>query len=257
MVLNLQTLLIMQEKLSKKNNLEDKITIIKSKVEDAVLPVEKVDIIISEWMGYFLLYESMLDCVLFARDKWLNPDGYILPDKATIYLTGIEDGSYKKQKLNFWDDIYGIDMSIVKPAALCEPLIDVCEKGAINSSHCKILEIDIYTVKKEDLDFSSAYEFTFFRNDTFHGLMSWFDIYFDKLPNKVEFSTGPYQKNTHWKQVVFYTDHDLFVDKGEIIKGSIAVRKSHTNFRELDVKVSFHFNGRNGKKDWTQQYKIR
>ena len=35
------------------------------------LPVDKVDIIISEWMGYCLLYESMLDTVLFARDKWL------------------------------------------------------------------------------------------------------------------------------------------------------------------------------------------
>ena len=53
-----------------KNGLGDKITIIKSKVEEAQLPVDKVDIIISEWMGYFLLYESMLDSVLFARDKW-------------------------------------------------------------------------------------------------------------------------------------------------------------------------------------------
>ena len=59
----------------KKNNLTDKITIIKSKVEEAVLPVEQVDIIISEWMGYFLIYESMLDTVLYARDKWLRKDG--------------------------------------------------------------------------------------------------------------------------------------------------------------------------------------
>lgn len=29
--------------------------------------MDKVDIIISEWMGYFLFYESMLDTVLFAR----------------------------------------------------------------------------------------------------------------------------------------------------------------------------------------------
>ena len=47
------------------------ITLIKGKVEDIELPVEKVDIIVSEWMGYCLLYESMLDTVLFARDKWL------------------------------------------------------------------------------------------------------------------------------------------------------------------------------------------
>ena len=59
----------------KQNNLSDKVTIIKSKVEEVELPVPKVDIIISEWMGYFLLYESMLDTVLYARDKWLVKDG--------------------------------------------------------------------------------------------------------------------------------------------------------------------------------------
>ncbi len=47
-------------------------------MEDIKLPVDKVDIIISEWMGYFLLYESMLDSVLFARDKYLNSNGVSL-----------------------------------------------------------------------------------------------------------------------------------------------------------------------------------
>ena len=34
-----------------------------------------VDVIISEWMGYFLLRESMFDSVICARDRWLKPDG--------------------------------------------------------------------------------------------------------------------------------------------------------------------------------------
>lgn len=78
-------------KIIKKNNLDDKITVIKGKVEEVNLPVEKVDIIISEWMGYFLLFESMLDTVIYARDKWLRPGGLIFPDRAVIYLAGIED----------------------------------------------------------------------------------------------------------------------------------------------------------------------
>jgi len=65
------------QEIIKANNLVDKVTIIKSKVEEAVLPVQQVDIIISEWMGYFLIYESMLDTVLYARDKWLKKDGYV------------------------------------------------------------------------------------------------------------------------------------------------------------------------------------
>ena len=35
----------------------------------------QVDVIISEWMGYFLLFESMLDTVLYARDKYLVEGG--------------------------------------------------------------------------------------------------------------------------------------------------------------------------------------
>ena len=34
-----------------------------------------MDVIVSEWMGYFLLYESMLDSVIWARDKYLAPGG--------------------------------------------------------------------------------------------------------------------------------------------------------------------------------------
>ncbi len=58
-----------------------------------------MDIIISEWMGYFLLYESMFDSVLYARDKWLAPDGVLLPDSASMMIAAIDDGEYYKKKL--------------------------------------------------------------------------------------------------------------------------------------------------------------
>jgi protein arginine N-methyltransferase 1 len=67
------------------NGLSDKITLIKGKMEEIVLPVQHVDIIISEWMGYCLLYESMLNTVLYARDKYLAPGGKIFPDR--MFLT--------------------------------------------------------------------------------------------------------------------------------------------------------------------------
>ena len=53
------------------NGMSDKITLLKGKMEEVTLPFPKVDIIVSEWMGYFLLYESMLDTVLWARDRYL------------------------------------------------------------------------------------------------------------------------------------------------------------------------------------------
>lgn len=237
----------------KQNKLSDKITIFKSKVEEAKLPVDKVDIIISEWMGYFLLYESMLDTVLYARDKWLKKDGYMLPDQASITIAAIEDVDYKKSKLNFWDNVYEVNMSCFKNTVLAEPIIDVCPPKIINSSSCRILDIDLYTVKKEDLDFSSKYELVFTtNNDNFSGLVAWFDTGFTKLNKKFNLSTSPFLKATHWSQTIFYTKNDLKVNKGDKVTGSIAVRKARVNFRQLDIKISFDVKG----EKWNQMYKI-
>lgn len=72
------------------------ITVLKGKVEEIELPVSHVDIIISEWMGYFLLFEYMLNTVLYARDKWLVSDFALssLVFIAHVYLLAV--------LLNFW-----------------------------------------------------------------------------------------------------------------------------------------------------------
>lgn len=124
-------------------------------MEDIELPVQKVDIIISEWMGYFLLYESMLDSVLYARDKYLKQGGKMLPDRAQLYIAAIEDGSYKNQKKNFWNDVYGVDMSCLTPTVMKEPLVDSVDPNMIMSDDCKVLDLDLVNCNKEDVEFSS------------------------------------------------------------------------------------------------------
>ena len=83
---------ILARKVVRDNNLHKVVTILYGKVEEVELPddVDKVDVIVSEWMGYCLFYESMLPSVLFARDKWLGKDGVIFPDIVRLYLIGIK-----------------------------------------------------------------------------------------------------------------------------------------------------------------------
>ena len=95
----MSTIIFKAREIVKINGMADQITLIQGKMEEIDMPFPKVDIIISEWMGYFLLYESMLDTVLYARDKYLTPDGLIFPDRATIFVAGIEDGDYKDEKI--------------------------------------------------------------------------------------------------------------------------------------------------------------
>jgi type I protein arginine methyltransferase len=93
-------ILVQAREIVKVNGFGDKITLIQGKMEELTLPVDKVDIIISEWMGYFLLYESMLDTVLYARDKYLVEGGLMFPDHVVLYVGAIEDGDYRAEKLD-------------------------------------------------------------------------------------------------------------------------------------------------------------
>jgi len=239
------------------NNLSDVITIIKGKIEDIELPVEKVDVIISEWMGYCLLYESMLQTVLFARDKWLIKDGVILPDKATLNLTGIEDSEYKEDKINFWDNVYGFNMSSIKKLAMQEPLVDVVESKQVMTGACRLLTIDINTVKAEDLNFKAPFRLVASRDDFCHALVASFDIEFTKCHKTVFFSTGPHANYTHWKQTVFYMNDVLSMKKGEEIRGEFSCKQNEKNPRDLDIVVSYHFKGDYDTVDAEQNYSLR
>ena len=105
---DMSTIITKAKEIVEVNGLTSKITLLQGKMEEVQPPFPKVDIIISEWMGYFLLYESMLDTVLYARDKYLVSDGLIFPDKATIFMAGIEDGEYKDEKIGCESAVFAL-----------------------------------------------------------------------------------------------------------------------------------------------------
>uniref|UniRef100_A0A672JV62 type I protein arginine methyltransferase n=1 Tax=Sinocyclocheilus grahami TaxID=75366 RepID=A0A672JV62_SINGR len=210
------------------------ITIIKGKVEETELPVDQVDIIISEWMGYCLFYESMLNTVIYARDKWLKPGGFMFPDRATLYVVAIEDRQYKDFKIH------------------CEKKILL---GSITPPQQE--EVDIYTVKPEDLTFTSAFCLQIQRNDYVHALVTYFNIEFTKCHKKMGFSTAPDAPSTHWKQTVFYLEDYLTVRRGEEILGSITMKPNENNERDLDFTFELDFKGQLCDAAISHDYKMR
>jgi len=239
------------------NGFADKITLVKGKVEEVTLPVDKVDIIISEWMGYFLLYESMLDTVLVARDKWLVEGGLLFPDKATMYMCAIEDGEYKEEKIAFWDNVYGFDMSPIKKLAMLEPLVDTVEEEAVLTDSKSFFDIDINTVTKEQLAFTSPFSVTFTKNDFCHAVVSYFDVDFSPSHKPMKISTGPADRYTHWKQTVFYLVEPLAASAGDTLSGVLKCFPNDKNPRDLDITIDFSFTGASGNQEWSQTYRLR
>ncbi|CDW58810.1 protein arginine N methyltransferase PRMT1 [Trichuris trichiura] len=223
------------------------ITIVQQKVEDvAELPdgIEKVDIIVSEWMGYCLFYESMLNTVIFARDKWLKPNGMIFPDRASLFICAIEDRQYKDEKINWWENVYGFDMSSIRNVAISEPLVDVVDPNQV-VTNCALLKVsvDLYTVKVEDLTWTSPFKLVANRNDFIQAMVTFFTVDFTKCHKPIGFSTAPDKRYTHWKQTVFYLEDSITIKRGEAVNGTMSVRPNEKNNRDLDFEMTVSFKG--------------
>ncbi|CAJ1049575.1 protein arginine N-methyltransferase 3 [Xyrichtys novacula] len=218
------------------NKLEDKITLIKGRIEDINLPVEKVDIIISEWMGYFLLFESMLDSVLYARDLYLADNGSVYPDLCNISLAAVGDTQKHRDRIAFWDDVYGFNMSCMKKAVVPEAVVEVVKADTLISEPAVIQTIDCNRVCLSELEFASDFCMKITNTTDCTAIVGYFDIFFDKgCSNKVMFSTGPQVTKTHWKQTVFLLEKPFSVQAGEELRGKITVRKNKKDPRSLLV----------------------
>uniref|UniRef100_A0A8C5PK56 type I protein arginine methyltransferase n=1 Tax=Leptobrachium leishanense TaxID=445787 RepID=A0A8C5PK56_9ANUR len=223
------------------NKLEDKISLVKGRIEEVELPVEKVDIIISEWMGYFLLFESMLDSVIYAKEKYLRDGGAVYPDKYHIRLVALSDEQKHAGKIAFWDNVYGFDMSCMKKSVLPEAVVETVNPDTVISDPCIIMDIDCRKVSIKDVDFTSSFSLPITRDSTCTALCGYFDVLFqENCHTPVSFSTSPSSAETHWKQSVFLLEKPVPVTAGDVLEGKITVRKNRKDPRSLIITLSLN-----------------
>lgn len=102
--------------LAHNNGYGNVVEVVRGKVEDVTLP-EKVDVIISEPIGFLLVHERMIESYIVARDRFLKPKGRMYPTTGSIVFAPMtDDALYREQmaKTVFWEvwtqsiDIYAL-----------------------------------------------------------------------------------------------------------------------------------------------------
>ncbi|GAB4839645.1 Probable protein arginine N-methyltransferase 6 [Ancistrocladus abbreviatus] len=198
----------------KANNLSDTVIVLHGRVEDVEID-EEVDVIISEWMGYMLLYESMLGSVITARDRWLKPGGLILPSNATVkhvdcYTVTMNELGSVMTKFNF-------------KSMMRAPLhgfafwFDVEFRGPANanndapSSHCEVS--DNGSVKDNQRKKRAN------PNDA------------------LVLSTAPEDPPTHWQQTLLYFYEPIEVEQDQLVEGSVTLSQSKENPRFMNIHL--------------------
>jgi protein arginine N-methyltransferase 3 len=244
------------------NGLSDKITCLRGKIEEVTLPVDKVDIIVSEWMGYCLLFEAMLDSVLWARDRYLVPDGLMVPSHCVLHIAPLEDSDYVADNVDFWHDVYGFNMTAMMAKIYDDILVRQVSPANLVSKSTPFLQLPLHSITVADLSFVKQFSVEIERDlDRLDGWVIWFDTFFlpsrdSELPadaraeiwpsgskNGVAFTTGPAGKETHWRSGVMLIDRSKHpatpMKRGSKIEGSVEYKKGSQNTRNLEVEVKW------------------
>ncbi|XP_036357789.1 protein arginine N-methyltransferase 1-like isoform X1 [Octopus sinensis] len=229
------------------NHFENQITVIHKPIEEAELDCSCVDVILSEWMGFYLLHESMLDSVLYARDKWLSPSGILLPSRASLHLSPVSMKEYHNDHFSFWKNVYGLDFSPMIPLSLkkyfSDPVIEVLKPDQLMSPALPVFDIDLKTVALTEIQsISKTFMFSLQKTGSVHGFACWFDVIFEDKINKefsknLTLSTSPFAEATHWKQTVFFLPTPLLVDCDDEIPCTLTLSQDSGNKRHYNICI--------------------
>lgn len=233
------------EKLIEKNGFSEVITVLRGKVEDVTLD-EKVDIIISEWMGLYLFHESMLFSVFAARDKFLKPDGLVLPTGAHLFACPTSVDTLYKETAGFWKNIYDFDFSPATEVAMLqksfEPqIISLQEKDLLSEPRFVTAVETMYAEEGEFDVIKVEMKFKVSKYGVIRGLALWFDVFFDVDGEGSEesvdenirrFSTGPSFPETHWRQTVIMLPEAILVSPGAMFTCHLILTRNESDRRK-------------------------
>ncbi|KAL4714943.1 hypothetical protein ACJJTC_003094 [Scirpophaga incertulas] len=237
-------IVILTKEIIKENNFEDIIEVIHSKVEDVVLPDNiKVDVIVSEWMGFYLLHEGMLDSVLIAREKFLKEGGDMFPESATIYASPCSVPTFHEK----WDNFHGVAMSAfakhMRVNKLNKPEIMTVEaKDILGREEIAVCWINLKEDTVSDVDsFTIEHVVGAKKDGLYQGLCLWFDCVFPDVINNndnIRLDTGPLSAQTHWKQTVIVLPQSQEIEIGDPIAFKLELSRDSINKRRYNLQLS-------------------
>jgi len=199
------------------NNLSGQVVCFTGKIEEIDLP-EIVDVIISVFTGNFLLTEDLLPSLFYARDKYLNPGGRLIPDKAIMEVVPVCAPEYYAEHIDCWNSSsHGLDFDMVRGFAVNSIYYDEPENREVEflSEPVELLELDFMTATEASCRSRTQVEIN--EEGLCHGWLGWFRMHLgDKW-----LSTSPLEKKTHWSQVFLPLAEPISIKKGDVLSFEI------------------------------------
>jgi type I protein arginine methyltransferase len=186
-------------------------------------PPEKVDVILHEQIGDYLINEDMVRNISDLRDRILKPGGKILPSLFEMYFEPIELNAGRRVSFLWEHNFNGIDYRPMKEwlesdkSTLSKPsLYNYIFPGDAKkwlSNPNPILSFDLMTVDPNNFPKTVNLQKEITEGGTFDGFALYFRIIFDE---EHVIDNSPFEFPTHWFPSIFRIEPQK-VEKGDVI----------------------------------------
>ena len=170
---------------------------------------EKVDVIVSEWMGHCLFYEAMLEPLLAVRDRYLAEDGIMIPAQVSLHAGLVYDEDLLDDLSFLRDRPYDLNFSPIADTPFQQTDLVTLDPESLLPDTAHLGSLNMHTITKADKPrlFSGVIKPS--EKTDIYALCAWFS---SQLSQGVEFGTGPNDMPTHWDQILFPLPEPFAVD---------------------------------------------
>lgn len=199
--------------LARDNGLAEQVEVIRKRVEE-VDTLGPVDVIISVFTGNFLLSEDLLPSLFLARDRFLQPGGLLIPNRARMLVAPVSVPEFFSTHIARWSTpTVGIDFSRARQFAGNTVYYRSLEQlnAELLGEATELLDMDFSTCQVAECH--SHVNLTAHKGGTCHGLLGWFEI----LLGDSWLSTGPEATPLHWSVAFLPVDPPLELAAGDTI----------------------------------------
>lgn len=184
-----------------------------------------VDVIVSEWMGHAVFYESMLEPLILLRRRWLRAGGVMIPASLGLECALVTDEALYEDGSFLETQPYGIDFGPIADLPLRQSRLVVLEEDQISGPVCCLGTLDMATIERTPERFRATLELE--REATTYGLLVWFDAL---LAPGVTLGTGPHHPPTHWRQVFLPFPQPVPITPGQPVHVEVSPPRDVENY---------------------------
>jgi SAM-dependent methyltransferase len=217
------TVAVLAQQLAAANGFDDVVKVIQGDILD-IEPPERVDVIVSEWLGGFGIDEGMLAPVIAARDRWLKPGGIMIPRTVTAWTALVHD-RYLDDMVSFLRaDPYGLSLDELADKTVNEILYSGTFRhlgAADRRSEPNSLwttESDLIPLEQALAPHQAETLLKVRDHGTANALALWFSA---ELAPGVSLSVGPGDQPTHWGMTTAPLSSPIELTPGMMVRARV------------------------------------